>query len=172
MKNQTSLAFCTLITSNTYLPGVTALAHSLKLTNTQVPIIVLYTPETVSNESIRVLEYVFKITIPVSLIKSKHTKNLNLLGRPELDVTYTKFHLWNPKIMQYDTIAYLDADTVVLKNIDDIFNYVDNEVTFAASPDIGWPDCFNSGVFVLKPNKVIFERLMDFSETEASFDGI
>ena len=40
----------------------------------------------------------------------------------------------------------MDADTMVLQNVDDLFNREE----LSAAPDAGWPDCFNSGVFVYK----------------------
>jgi len=40
--------------------------------------------------------------------------------------------------------VFLDADTLVLDNVDELFERPE----LAAAPDVGWPDCFNSGVFV------------------------
>jgi len=62
----------------------------------------------------------------------------------------------------------LDSDIVVLKNIDDLFEREE----FSAAPDAGWPDCFNSGVFVYRPSKETFTKLVQFaSQQNASFDG-
>ena len=36
--------------------------------------------------------------------------------------------------------VFLDADTLVLQNIDDLFSREE----LSAAPDVGWPDCFNS----------------------------
>jgi glycogenin glucosyltransferase len=63
----------------------------------------------------------------------------------------------------------LDADCVVLRSIDDLFQREE----FSAAPDAGWPDCFNSGVFVFQPSKDTFNKLMLFaSQQNASFDGL
>ena len=35
-----------------------------------------------------------------------------------------------------------------MKNCDELFDRDE----FSAAPDAGWPDCFNSGVFVFKPS--------------------
>ncbi len=57
---------------------------------------------------------------------------------------------------------------MVLRQIDDLFEREE----FSAAPDAGWPDCFNSGVFVFKPSKDTFNQLMNFaSQQNASFDG-
>jgi len=62
----------------------------------------------------------------------------------------------------------LDSDCVVLREIDELFQ----REQFSAAADAGWPDCFNSGVFVYQPSKETFNKLMLFaSQQDASFDG-
>lgn len=39
------------------------------------------------------------------------------------------------------------------------------------SQDIGWPDCFNSGVFCAKPKKTTYNNLLKVANEHASFDG-
>ena len=38
--------------------------------------------------------------------------------------------------------------------------------------DIGWPDCFNSGVFVTKPSLELYRLLTEHALTHGSFDGL
>ena len=45
-------------------------------------------------------------------------------------------------------MVFVDADTMPLSNIDDLFQYEE----LSACRDAGWPDCFNTGLFVLKPS--------------------
>lgn len=59
----------------------------------------------------------------------------------------------------------------MLQNIDDIFEDYAN-CTFAAAPDVGWPDCFNSGVFYYKPSQPTFDALCEMAATQGSFDGV
>lgn len=61
----------------------------------------------------------------------------------------------------------MDADTMVLQNIDDLFEREE----FSAAPDPGWPDCFNSGVFVFKPSLDTYKSLLQFAISQGSFDG-
>ena len=42
----------------------------------------------------------------------------------------------------------------------------------SAAPDVGWPDCFNSGVFVFVPSAGTYQALLDFAATVGSFDGL
>jgi glycogenin glucosyltransferase len=46
-----------------------------------------------------------------------------------------------------------------------------DDVEFAASPELGFPDCFNSGVMVLKPSESVFEELVKLAKAEESLDG-
>ena len=62
---------------------------------------------------------------------------------------------------------FLDADTLVIKNSDELFD----KEEFSAAPDAGWPDCFNSGVFVFRPNLNTFKELMSHAVNRGSFDG-
>ena len=62
--------------------------------------------------------------------------------RSELGITFTKLHCW--RLIQFKKCVFLDADTLVLSNIDDMFDREE----LSAAPDAGWPDCFNTGVFV------------------------
>ncbi|KAJ3227417.1 hypothetical protein HK099_002168 [Clydaea vesicula] len=166
--------FITLLTSDSYLNGALTLCHSLRRSGTKYKKVVLYTPETLSNYSITILYASFDLVIPVPLFRSVDKENLALLGREELDVTFTKLYCWNKNLFEnFDKLCFLDADTIVLRNVDGIFEYLneDNKAVFAAAPDIGWPDCFNSGVFVLKPNNDIYNQLIEHAKACGSFDG-
>lgn len=54
-----------------------------------------------------------------------------------------------------------------MQNCDELFEREE----FSAAPDPGWPDCFNSGVFVYKPSQDTFTELLEFAKTKGSFDG-
>lgn len=104
--------------------------------------------------------------IPVDRIVNKSPANLYLMQRPDLDSTFTKIALWRQT--QYRKIVYLDADSVTLRAPDELF---DEPSDFAAVPDIGWPDCFNSGVLVLKPDMGQYYGLLALARRGISFDG-
>ena len=113
----------------------------------------------------------------VALLDSLDTTNLSLLERPELGVTFTKLHCWN--LTKYTKCVFLDADTLVrfklsrppqtsrhtvyaksdllfyqvMRNCDELFDREE----LSAAPDVGWPDCFNSGVFVYRPSVNTFK---------------
>jgi lipopolysaccharide biosynthesis glycosyltransferase len=66
-----------------------------------------------------------------------------------------------------DKVVYLDADTIVLQNIDDLFD----RPAFAAAPDFFLPDRFNSGVMVLRPAAETFAELIRSLFEHESYDG-
>ena len=88
------------------------------------------------------------------------------MNRVDLDSTFTKINLWRQ--VQFRKIVYLDADVVALRAPEELFEI---EQDFAAAPDVGWPDCFNSGVLVLKPNMADFYSLLALAQRGISFDG-
>lgn len=157
-------AYVTLVTSDSYVSGALVLAHSLKETGTNHPIECLVTGN-VSEESIGIMQKTFNRLHVVEKIDSGSLENLRLLGRPELGCTVSKIHLWT--LEHLSKLVYLDADMLVLRNIDDLFEREE----LSASPDIGWPDCFNSGMFVCKPSKNTFAKLLEHLQTQGTFDG-
>lgn len=105
-------------------------------------------------------------TIPVDLMINQSPANLYLMQRPDLASTFTKIALWRQ--IQFDQVVYLDADVVALRAPDELFA---QDASFAAVPDIGWPDCFNSGVLSLKPNMGDYYALLALAQRGISFDG-
>ncbi len=88
------------------------------------------------------------------------------MDRPDLTSTFTKVALWRQT--QFRRIVYIDADVVAVRSPDELF---DLDTNFAAAPDIGWPDCFNSGLMVLKPNMGDYYALLALAQRGISFDG-
>ena len=77
------------------------------------------------------------------------------------------FQIWCWTLTQYTKCVFLDADTLVIQNCDELFDREE----LSASPDVGWPDCFNSGVFVFRPNMNTYSELVSLAATTGSFDG-
>lgn len=158
------MAFVTLATNDDYCKGAAVVAQSLRNVGTTKKIVCLITP-TVTFVAREGLAKVFDELVLVDVLDSQDVTHLAMLKRPELGVTFTKIHCWN--LTQYSKCVFLDADTLILENVDELFE--NDELT--AVPDCGWPDIFNSGVFVFCPNKKTFEELAKLAETEGSFDG-
>ncbi|CAF4128065.1 unnamed protein product, partial [Rotaria sordida] len=159
-----SEAFVTLATNDGYALGALVVAQSLRKVGTQRKLVVMISKH-VSNLIKQTLETSFDEVVLVEELDSQDSENLNLLRRPELGITFTKVNCW--LLEKYSKCVFLDADILVLRNIDDLFEREE----FSAAPDAGWPDCFNSGLFVYRPSKETFRKLVQFaSQQHASFD--
>ncbi|KAF2686109.1 glycosyltransferase family 8 protein [Lentithecium fluviatile CBS 122367] len=158
--------YCTLLMSDSYLPGAAVLAHSLRDAGTTKKLAALVTLDTLSADTITELRALYDYLIPVERIRNPNPGNLYLMGRPDLLYAFTKIALWRQT--RFRKIVYLDADVVALKNLDELFAI---EPPFAAAPDIGWPDAFNTGVMVLTPNMGEFWALQTMAAAGDSFDG-
>ncbi|XP_047532624.1 glycogenin-2-like isoform X5 [Vanessa atalanta] len=161
MSNQ---AWVTLATNDSYGLGALVLAHSLRRVGSAYPAVVLITPSVTEAMRER-LRAVFAEVVVVNVLDSQDATHLALLQRPELGITFTKIHCWN--LTQYEKAVFLDADTLVVQNCDELFEREE----LSAAPDVGWPDCFNSGVFVFKPSAETFSNLITFASERGSFDG-
>merc|ERR1711973_860275 len=140
------------------------LAHSLRSHGTTRQLAIMVTSSV--SQSVRdSLKEVFDLVHLVDLMDSGDTAQLAVLKRPELGVTFTKLHCW--KLTQYSKCVFLDADTMALQSLDSLFA----EPELTACCDIGWPDCFNSGMFVFVPSQATYDSLVNMAGTEGSFDG-
>ncbi|KFO22761.1 Glycogenin-2 [Fukomys damarensis] len=160
----TDQAFVTLAANDLYCQGALVLGQSLRNHGTARKLVVLITPQ-VSGALRVVLSRVFDEVIEVNLSGSEDRTHLAFRKRPELGVTLTKLHCWT--LTQYSKGVFLDPDTLVLCNIDELFERRE----FSAAPDPGWPDCFNSGVFVFRPSLQTHARLLQHAIDHGSFDG-
>ncbi|XP_066907221.1 glycogenin-2 [Halyomorpha halys] len=157
-------AFVTLATNDTYGLGALVLGRSLRRVATSKQTVVLITTD-VSQKMKEELGHVFNLVVTVDTLDSGDAAHLALMSRPELGVTFTKLHAW--RLVQFSKCVFLDADTLVVQNCDELFEREE----LSAAPDPGWPDCFNSGVFVFVPSEATFKALLDFAVAHGSFDG-
>jgi len=157
-------AWVTLATNDNYAVGALTLAQSLKRVETSKKVVIMITQEVTENMK-KVVEEVFDKVFVVDPLDSGDLANLTLLDRTELGITFTKLHCWT--LIDYTKCVFLDADTMMIQNSDELFDREE----FSAAPDAGWPDCFNSGVFVFRPNLNTFRDLVKHAMTQGSFDG-
>ena len=106
-----------------YIIGAVTAAYSLITTNTKHDIVCMVTDD-VSQEAISEMHKlnIKTILIPYLEYKTKPliTKRQRDLYSSWIDKSFTK---WNClSLIQYEKILFLDADLIVLKNIDHIFN--------------------------------------------------
>uniref|UniRef100_A0A5F4WGE6 Glycogenin 1 n=1 Tax=Callithrix jacchus TaxID=9483 RepID=A0A5F4WGE6_CALJA len=141
----TDQAFVTLTTNDAYAKGALVLDSSPKQRRTTRKLVMFATPQ-VSDSMRKVLETVFDEVIMVDVLDSGDSAHLTLMKRPELRVTLTKLHCWS--LTQYSKCVFMDAGTLVLANIDDLFEK--EELVFVYQPSV---ETYN-WLFVLLLSKV------------------
>ncbi|KAF8516732.1 hypothetical protein BU17DRAFT_50708 [Hysterangium stoloniferum] len=178
MPTSPQYAFVTLVTSDHYLPGALVVAAALHDVHPSPPIypdefdpadfhrVCLVTPETVNVSTVKQLRRAFDAVIGVEVLEADTREELALLGRPDLNTVLTKLHVF--RLTDYRKIIFLDADILTLRPISHLFRIT---ASFAAVPDVGWPDVFNSGFFVLEPSEEKFTSVMSLMKSKGSWDG-
>lgn len=166
-------AYVTLVTNDDFALGAKALLHSLGLTGTKADLVVLHTGG-VEIEALAPLAHLNARLVQIDLLptsdafnqrharKNLHetapfTKGEKPAFHTPLD-NFAKLRLWQ---LPYDKVIFLDADTLVLRNIDKLFDYPE----FAAAPNV-YDDLdgfhrLNSGVFTAGPNPDTFDRMLE-----------
>ncbi|XP_028088164.1 UDP-glucuronate:xylan alpha-glucuronosyltransferase 1-like isoform X1 [Camellia sinensis] len=76
---------------------------------------------------------------------------------------YSKFRLW--QLTDYDKIIFIDADMLILRNIDFLFRMPE----ISATGNNG--TLFNSGVMVIEPSDCTFKLLIDHINEIESYNG-
>ncbi|XP_017560595.2 glycogenin-1b [Pygocentrus nattereri] len=157
-------AFVTLATNDNYAKGAMVLGRSLRNHKTSKKLVALIGPH-VSEQSRAVLHMIYDEVRLVDVLDSGDMAHLAMMKRPDLGVTFTKLHCWT--LTHYSKCVFMDADTLVVSNIDELFDREE----LSAAPDPGWPDCFNSGVFVFHPSNETYGKLLQHCTEHGSFDG-
>ena len=173
-------AYVTLVTNEDYGLGALALARSLKRAGAQVPLVVLATSGAgrlgeLEAEGCRIVE---APALPLSTaFRERHGRTslhaaapFTKGGKPAfhdpLD-NFAKLRLW--ELDEYERVVFLDADSIVVRNIDRLLDYPE----FSAAPNLyetlGDFHRLNSGVFVAKPSKATFERMLERLDAPGTF---
>lgn len=149
----TAEAYATVIhSSDSYVCGAIALARSLIHTGTSRDLILLLhtngdKDDDYHRRRMALVEAGWKIR-EIERIRNPKTEK----GAYN-EWNYTKLRLW--QITGYHKIIYLDADLVVLKNIDKFFGFPQ----LSAAANSG--NIFNSGFMVIEPSQCTFQILME-----------
>jgi hypothetical protein len=134
-----------------YVPGAEVLGRSLQGSGTTAARVLLATADVSPAARARLSAQGWSIR-EASSIANPHPEAQML---PRFADVYTKLRAW--ELEEFDRVVLLDADTLVLRNVDDLFE----RPGFAAAPDFFLPDRFNSGVMVLAPSRDTFARMLE-----------
>eukprot|EP00802_Teleaulax_amphioxeia_P016235 Tamp_16349.p1 GENE.Tamp_16349~~Tamp_16349.p1 ORF type:complete len:378 (-),score=87.61 Tamp_16349:336-1439(-) len=171
-------AYVTLVTTSKYLIGAEVLAKSLRAFHASRPLLALVDSSLPEHVATRLEEAGWGIKY-IHHVENRNKRKLQ--DRPWFNTTFSKLHVFG--LHEYDKIVYLDADLLLLANIDELFNKLPrpapgsadvqhmHDAPFAAASEVFPPDTFNSGVLVIRPRQDLFEWLLDRSEEVPSYDG-
>jgi len=153
-------AYVTMITSDSFMPGLQCMVYSLQKTGTKIPICVLVTCQVSKITQLQIKSLGVKLVV----VKPIGNPNTNSHVPGWVNSGYTKLHIWN--LTEFDKVVYVDADTIVLQGIDELFK----RPTPAAAPDTFPPDKFNAGVMVICPSKARFDDMQTKIAVLPSYD--
>jgi glycogenin len=151
-----------LCNGDAYLPGVETLGRSLKASGTRESMVVMATAD-ISRRARDTLAAQGWTIRDIEPLSNANPTTVPLF--PRFNHVFAKLRAW--QLTEFDKVVLLDADTLVLQNVDDLFHRPD----FAAAPDFLLPDRFNSGVMVLDPSAAMFQRMIDALGGAESYDG-
>lgn len=118
-------AWVTLVTRASYIPGVVLLAHSLHTNASKFPLLILVTPS-LSPSIKATLQKEAALTnssllLTDSLFPPPHNAPVSLIT-PRFEDTWTKLRVFELHKHGYDKLVFLDADMLVLQNMDELFD--------------------------------------------------
>ncbi len=142
-----------------FATAIATLGHSLDRVNTTARRLMLYIPEQVSPRGLCLASATGFQPHPVDRIAPPDDGRG--VYRHFID-QYTKLRLWELEEVGARGVVYLDADTLVTRNFDELFAL---PYAFAATPDVytnrkGFVVQFNAGVLFLRPRAALFRDIV------------
>ncbi|KAG9438961.1 hypothetical protein H6P81_019126 [Aristolochia fimbriata] len=150
-------AYVTLLYGDEFLLGVRVLGKSIRETGSTKDMVVLVS-DGVSDYAKELLKADGWIVELISLLA-----NPNQVRPKRFWGVYTKLKIFN--MTNYKKVVYLDADTIVVKNIEDLFKCG----KFCAN--LKHSERMNSGVMVVEPSETTFKDMMRQVGTLPSYTG-
>ena len=174
------MAYVTLVANNFYLPGCVALINSLHNVHTSYKIYVIVTRhvDPRSTDYIYITQYAEIIIVDdwpddihsldkMGAYKLGNNTNVHIHKPSEFNPNnnFLKLRLWELFDKTYKKMVYLDADVIVLQNIDHLLSCF-QDIPFAAACDINKDDMkkiekLNSGVFLFTPSKETYQKMLE-----------
>ncbi|KAH8502637.1 hypothetical protein Peur_066500 [Populus x canadensis] len=151
-------AYATILHSaHVYVCGAIAAAQSIRLSGSNRDLVILV-DETISVYHRSGLEAAgWKIRTIQRIRNPKAEKDAYN------EWNYSKFRLW--QLTDYDKIIFIDADLLILRNIDFLFGMPEISATGNNA------SLFNSGVMVIEPSNCTFNLLMEHINEIESYNG-
>ncbi|PUZ53895.1 hypothetical protein GQ55_5G087100 [Panicum hallii var. hallii] len=153
-------AYATVLHSaDAYVCGAIALAQSIRQTGSTRDLVALVDAQNVGAEQRAALA-----TAGWQVRPAPRIRNPRAARDAYNEWNYSKFRLW--QLTDYDKVVFLDADLLVLRSMDFLF-----EEALELSATVNSGARFNSGVMVLEPCNCTFELLMAGIHDIDSYNG-
>ncbi|GMH23231.1 hypothetical protein Nepgr_025074 [Nepenthes gracilis] len=151
-------AYATVLhSSESYVCGAIALAQTLIQTGTKRDLILLLDKSISGSKREALIAAGWKIRV------IKRIRNPRAERNSYNEYNYSKFRLW--QLTNYDKIIFIDADIIVLRNIDLLFHFSQ----MSATGNDG--SIFNSGIMVIEPSNCTFRSFMERRREIVSYNG-
>ncbi|KAJ3216183.1 hypothetical protein HDU67_009832 [Dinochytrium kinnereticum] len=127
-------AYATLITRDSYMKAACVLARSLARAGSAYPLIIIHSGDKISQSTLDTLAFepnVKLVSAEFLTIRLPEGHASQMVFERFADV-WTKLNIWN--LTDYDLICYLDADMLVLRNMDDVFDQLPEGKELGAVP--------------------------------------
>ena len=156
-------SFVTLLSTESYLPGVLALNESLRRFNSKYPLLVVVsnsiqpsTKDLLEKSGMQVVTCFESMDIPLEIKnKSGHWGN-----------TFDKICIFG--LTDFSKLVYVDSDMIMLRNIDELFDKP--HMSAVSAGKFLYPDWIrlNSGIMVIEPEQGLPEKIMKTLEKSMS----
>ena len=173
-------AYATLVASADYAIGALALARSLRAVNSAWPLVVLATETAGDLVALASEPCVIRRVAPPRLSAAFQERHARAAvhrrapfakgGKPEFHDplgNFCKLAVW--RLAEYRRVVFLDADTLVVRNIDKLFDYPE----FSAAPNLyatlADMHRLNSGVFVAEPSQATYDSMLQRLDAPGAF---
>ncbi|CAN4122695.1 unnamed protein product [Withania somnifera] len=151
-------AYATVLhSSETYVCGAITLAQSLVRTGTKRDLILLLDNSISEPKRDALIKAGWKLRFIKRIRNPRAEKNTYN------EYNYSKFRLW--QLTDYDKIIFIDADIIVLLNIDLLFHFPQMTATGNDA------SIFNSGIMVIEPSNCTFKMFMQRTKEIISYNG-
>ena len=152
-------AIVTTMYNDAFAVPIVTLGESLNRVNSTSRRILFYLPDRVSDHALCVATASGFEPHAVARIEPPHGGGV----AEHFKDTFTKLFMWKLDELGVKGLVYLDADTLVRRNFDELFLLPFN---FAAVPDIyldqrGFTIAFNTGVLFVRPDTAAFRDLVE-----------
>ena len=171
-------AYITMMSTNNYLYGCIGLMYSWKATNPKYPFYCVVTKD-ITPENIRILQEIgYNVIVEDLYIPKSYWETLQKIESGEIDMPHgassgdltkngwqygwTKLRIFN--YTQFDKLLYIDADSYIVRNIDDIFDRPAWSSITEYDAHVTGQKRLHSAFLVIEPNETTYNELIQCAE--------